>query len=74
MKKINVDDKVLVKSSNMEKVVLVTRVNRTTFEALTIDNTLEIFFIKEIIKVVSTQQRLDLQFSNQDSLIQLSLF
>lgn len=74
MKKINIDDKVLVKSSNMEKVVLVTRVNRTTFEALTIDNTLEIFFIKEIVKVVSTQQRLDLQFSNQDSLIQLSLF
>lgn len=76
MKKINinVDDKVLVKTGNIEKIVLVARVNRSTFLGLDIDNNLEIYFIKEIIKKISTQKRLDLEFENNDSLIQLSLF
>lgn len=76
MKKINIntDDKVLVKTGNIEKIVLVARVNRSTFLSLDIDNNLEIYFIKEIIKKISTQKRLDLEFENNDSLIQLSLF
>lgn len=76
MKKINinVDDKVLVKTGNIEKIVLVVRVNRSTFLSLDIDNNLEIYFIKEIIKKISTQKRLNLEFENNDRLIQLSLF
>ena len=64
MKKINIEDKVLVNSRNGLIQVLVTRVNRTTFQGLDIDNALEVYFIKDIKKVISRQKTLELYFES----------
>lgn len=64
MKKINIEDKVLVHSRNGLIQVLVTRVNRTTFQGLDIDNALEVYFIKDIKKVISRQKTLELYFES----------
>lgn len=75
MKKINVDDIVLIDDNNVLKKVLVTRVNRTTFQCLDEDKNFIVYFIKEIKKIYAKQKYIDFEFkSNEDNQIQLSLF
>ncbi len=73
MKKINIDDVVLIGDLHSVK-ILVTRVNRTTFEGLDSENNSNTYFIKEISKVFSKQKRLPLIFEVETPFIQLTLF
>lgn len=73
MRNINIDDVVLIGDQHLVK-VLVTRVNRTTFEGLDSQNNLNTYFIKEISKVFSKQKRLPLIFEEKISFSQPSLF
>ena len=73
MRNINIDDVVLIGDQHLVK-VLVTRVNRTTFEGLDYQNNLNTYFIKEISKVFSKQKRLPLIFEEKISFSQPSLF
>ena len=62
MKKINIDDIVLIPLGEVQIKVLVTRVNRTTFQGLDSENNSNTYFIKEISKVFSRQKRLSLSW------------
>ena len=74
MKKINIDDIVLIPGENEQIKVLVTRVNRTTFQGLDLKNNSNTYFIKEISKVFAKQKRLPLIFEEEISFFLLSLF
>lgn len=73
MKKINIDDIVLIGDLHPVK-ILVTRVNRTTFLGLDSENNSKTYFIKEISKVFAKQKRLPLIFEEELPFTQLSLF
>lgn len=73
MKKINIDDIVLIGDQHLVK-ILVTRVNRTTFEGLDSQNNLNTYFIKEISKVYAKQKRLPFIFEEKVSFSQPTLF
>lgn len=74
MKKINIDDIVLVPGEKEQIKLLVTRVNRTTFQGLDLKNNSNTYFIKEISKVFAKQKRLPLIFEEEISFFQPSLF
>jgi hypothetical protein len=74
MKKINIDDIVLILQGEEQIKVLVTRVNRTTFQGLDSENNSNTYFIKEISKVFSKQKRLPFIFEQETFFTQLSLF
>ena len=73
MKKINIDDIVLIGDLHPVK-ILVTRVNRITFLGLDSENNSKTYFIKEISKVFAKQKRLPLIFEEELPFTQLSLF
>lgn len=75
MRKINIDDIVLIDDNNVLKKVLVTRVNRTTFQCLDEDKNSNIYFIKEIKDIYAKQKYFNFEFrSIEDKQVQLSLF
>lgn len=73
MKKINIDDIVIIGDLHLSK-ILVTRVNRTTFQGLDSENNSHTYFIKEITKVYAKQKRLPLIFEEQLPFSQPTLF
>lgn len=74
MKKINIDDIVLIPSENTTIKVLVTRVNRTTFQGLDYENNSKTYFIKEISKVFSKQKKFQFEYETENKQIQNTLF
>lgn len=74
MKKINIDDIVLIPAGTEQIKVLVTRVDRTTFQGLDSENNSNTYFIKEISKVFAKQKRLPLIFEEELPFTQLLLF
>lgn len=74
MKKINIDDIVLIPSENTTIKVLVTRVNRTTFQGLDSENNSKTYFIKEISKVFSKQKKFQFEYETENKQIQNTLF
>lgn len=74
MKKINIDDIVVIPSENTTIKVLVTRVNRTTFQGLDSENNSKTYFIKEISKVFSKQKKFQFEYETENKQIQNTLF
>jgi hypothetical protein len=74
MKKINVDDIVVIPNENTIIEVLVTRVNRTTFQGLDSENNSKTYFIKEISKVYAKQKKFQFEYETVNKQIQNSLF
>lgn len=74
MKKINIDDIVLIPSENTTIKVLVTRVNRTTFQGLDSEKNSKTYFIKEISKVFSKQKKFQFEYETENKQIQNTLF
>lgn len=74
MKKINIDDIVVIPSENTTIKVLVTRVNRTTFQGLDSENNSKTYFIKEISKVFSKQKKFQFDYETENKQIQNTLF
>ena len=74
MKKINVDDIVVIPNENTTIKVLVTRVNRTTFQGLDSENNSKTYFIKEISKVFSKQKKFQFEYETVNKQIQSTLF
>ena len=74
MKKINIDDIVVISSENTTIKVLVTRVNRTTFQGLDSENNSKTYFIKEISKVFSKQKKFQFEYETENKQIQNTLF
>lgn len=74
MKKINIDDIVVIFSENTTIKVLVTRVNRTTFQGLDSENNSKTYFIKEISKVFSKQKKFQFEYETENKQIQNTLF
>lgn len=74
MKKINIDDIVVIPSENTTIKVLVTRVNRTTFQGLDFENNSKTYFIKEISKVFSKQKKFQFEYETENKQIQNTLF
>lgn len=74
MKKINVDDIVVIPNENTTIKVLVTRVNRTTFQGLDSENNSKTYFIKEISKVFSKQKKFQFEYETENKQIQNTLF
>jgi hypothetical protein len=75
MKKVCIDSVVLIDENNVLKKILVTRVNRTTFEGLDLNNNSKIYFIKEIKEIFSRQKNFEFNFEAvKDKQSQLSLF
>lgn len=74
MKKINVDDIVVIPNENTTIKVLVTRVNRITFQGLDSENNSKTYFIKEISKVFSKQKKFQFEYETENKQIQNTLF
>lgn len=74
MKKINIDDIVVIPNENTTIKVLVTRVNRTTFQGLDSENNSKTYFIKEISKVFSKQKKFQFEYETENKQIQNTLF
>lgn len=73
--KIFVDDTVRIKlNDDVFKIVLITRVNQTTINTVDVNEKKETFFIKEIVKVITRQKKLPLEFEEKSNLKQLTLF
>ena len=73
MKKINIDDIVIIGDLHLSK-ILVTRVNRTTFQGLDFENNSKTYFIKEISKVFSKQKKFQFEYETENKQIQNTLF
>lgn len=74
MKKINIDDIVLVPGEKEQIKLLVTRVNITTFQGLDLKNNSNTYFIKEISKVYAKQKKFQFEYETVNKQIQNSLF
>lgn len=74
MKRINIDDIVLVPGEKEQIKVLVIRVNRTTFQGLDTENNSKTYFIKEISKVFARQKSFQFEFETINKQIQHTLF
>ncbi|QKF67180.1 hypothetical protein AVENP_1634 [Arcobacter venerupis] len=73
--KLNTEDTVRVKiSPDVFKIVLVTQVNQTTFNSVDVNEKEEVFFLHDIVKVITTQKKLDLKFENKIVITQPTLF
>lgn len=68
--KINLGDKVLIK----DVILQITRINRTTFEAMNLNGNLEVYFIKQIDSKISTQTKFEFDFKDSSNFKQLVLF
>ncbi len=73
MKKININDIVLIGDLHLFK-ILVTRVNRTTFQGLDSENNSNTYFIKEISKVFARQKSFQFEYETINKQIQHTLF
>lgn len=74
MKKINIDDIVIISGEKEQLKILVTRVNRTTFQGLDSENNSNTYFIKEISKVFARQKSFQFEFETINKQIQHTLF
>lgn len=72
MKKICIED--CVKMQGLNKIFLVTRVNRTTICTIDQYGNEDTFFIKEVAKVLTRQKLLSLEFEEKTTQTQLTLF
>lgn len=72
MEKICIED--CVKMQGLNKIFLVTRVNRTTICTIDQYGNEDTFFIKEVAKVLTRQKLLSFEFEEKTTLTQLTLF